>query len=156
MTFAQTLLLPVIVPAGPAPVVIDTAVVVALLVPHTFVPVTDTVPPVEPKSTTMLDPVDDPLIVAPLGTVQLYVVTLGSDGTLYTMPVSFAHTPVGPVMVPGVDGALPMVMLWVFVTVPQLPSTSTLMAPSVLPMFTVMLSVPWPVLIVVPVGTLHT
>jgi hypothetical protein len=46
------------------------------------------------------------VIVAPAGTVQLYVVAPGTAVTEYVKPVVPAHTVVVPVIAPGVEGAL--------------------------------------------------
>jgi hypothetical protein len=62
---------PVIVPAAPAPFVIETDKLDAAPLPHVLVGVTDTDPALVAKSTLMLVLPCPPVIVAPAGTVQV-------------------------------------------------------------------------------------
>jgi hypothetical protein len=75
--------------------------------PQTLVPYTVICPEtaVAPKLTVMVLVPAPEVIVAPAGSVQLYVLALGIDGTVYMYPVPLMQTCAGPVMVPPVEGA---------------------------------------------------
>ena len=90
------------------------ACVLAVDVPHAFCAVTDTLPAVDPIVTVMLFVPVPAVIVAPAGTVQLYVVAPGTAVTEYVKPVVPAHTVVVPVIAPGVAGVLFTVIVNVF------------------------------------------
>ena len=84
--------------------VIEIVTVDAFPLPHVFVGVTETAPPVLAKVAVILLVPDPEVIVAPEGNVQLYEVAPVTEAILYVTPVCPLHTAVRPVIEPAADG----------------------------------------------------
>lgn len=138
-----------------------TAKVCAALVPQLLEAVTLMLPLLAaPFVDTVMESVFVPAVIdQPAGKVQVYEVAFGTEAIEYFNPFRLIQAEVLPVMAPGVAGVpAPTVTASVLaVLVPQVLEAVTLIFPfcPVVPDDTVIDAVPWPAVIVHPVGTAH-
>ena len=141
---------------GLVPVVL-TVVELFALVPQALPALTETDPPLPPKLTVMLVVPCPEAILAPAGTLQVYVLAPEMAAIEKVTPDWFGQMLVEPVMVPGAAGTEPVVLTVMELTglVPQEFPAVTDTIPPVALKLTEMPVVPWPETIVAPVGTVQ-